>query len=163
MTSEWKHLLFKIHIPQKVRNTPQMCLLIFLLWEEWDLAVYIEYIEFNSCISYSRKLTLSIDKLFYAKKSEDVFWLNTKHLGFMEMKSNCIYQICLNIFSLLERRLKVLNVYFRNYECFVKKENQEDYSVADITHQPWYKDWLSVKTMDEKHSERRGIFDFRQG
>lgn len=58
----------------------------------------------------------------------------------MEMKSNCIYQICLNIFRLLERRLKVLNVYFRNYECYVKKENQEDYLVADITHQPLYKD-----------------------
>lgn len=40
----------------------------------------------------------------------------------------------------LLRRRGRWGLLLRNYECFVKKENQEDYSVADITHQPLYKD-----------------------
>lgn len=97
-----------------------MCLLIFLLWEEWGLAVYIGYIEFNSCISHSRKLTPSIDKLFYVDKSEDAFWLNTKYLGFMDMKSNCIYQICLNIFR-LRKKIKSFKCLFQKLWMFRKK------------------------------------------
>lgn len=43
---------------------------------------------------------------------------------------------------------------------FSKKENPGSLFGSRHYHQPLYKDSLIGKTMNEKHSEERGIFDF---